>query len=71
MTRALRLGSRISMRLKEDLLRSNATFLGRDTCSDYILPGGVAADLPGDAHELLIALYAELEQAAGGTSLHL
>jgi len=50
-------------RLKEDLLRNNATVFGARYLLDYILPGGVATDLPGYAHGLLIGHYAELERA--------
>ena len=50
-------------RLKEDLLRSNATVFGARYLLDYILPGGVATDLPEHAHGLLFAHYAELERA--------
>lgn len=50
-------------RLKEDLLRSNATVFGARYLLDYILPGGVATDLPGNAYKLLLAHYAELERA--------
>lgn len=50
-------------RLKEDLLRSNATVFGARYLLDYILPGGVATDLPGYAYGLLLGHYAELERA--------
>jgi Ni,Fe-hydrogenase III large subunit/Ni,Fe-hydrogenase III component G len=50
-------------RLKEDLLRSNATVFGARYLLDYILPGGVATDLPGNAYGLLLGQYAELERA--------
>src|ERR1700688_3268612 len=50
-------------RLKEDLLRSNATVFGARYLLDYILPGGVASDLPEHAYELLLAHYGDLERA--------
>ncbi len=50
-------------RLKEDLLRSNTTVFGTRYLLDYILPGGVATDLPGFAYGLLLSHYAELERA--------
>ncbi len=50
-------------RLKEDLLRSNATVFGARYLVDYILPGGVASDLPGYAYGLLLRHYAELERS--------
>ncbi len=51
------------MRLKEDLLRANASILGARYLFDYIVPGGVAADLPCDAQDRLLALYGDLERS--------
>ena len=50
-------------RLKEDLLRRNATIFGARYLFDYVVPGGVAIDLPENARELLLTHYAELERA--------
>ena len=50
-------------RLKDDLLRTNQAIFGARYLMDFILPGGVAADLPQDAIELLLDRYAVLEQA--------
>jgi len=51
------------LRLKEDLLRVNANVFSARYLFDYIVPGGVSADLPGDAHEQLAALYNDLEKS--------
>jgi Ni,Fe-hydrogenase III large subunit len=48
--------------LKEDLLRTNASVFGARYLFDYVLPGGVSADLPAHAHRLLINQYLALEQ---------
>ena len=50
-------------RLKEDLLRTNATVFGARYLLDYIIPGGVASDLPAQAPALLLAQYAAQESA--------
>jgi len=50
-------------RLKEDLLRTNANVFGARYLLDYILPGGVATDLPDHARALLRTQYIELEGA--------
>lgn len=50
-------------RLKEDLLRTNADVFGARYLMDYILPGGVAVDLPGRALDLLLGQYLELGKA--------
>lgn len=49
-------------RLKEDLLRTNQVILGARYLMDFILPGGVASDLPQDAPQSLLGKYAALEQ---------
>ena len=49
-------------RLKEDLLRTNQAIFGARYLMDFILPGGVAADLPPDAKQLLHRQYTALEQ---------
>ncbi len=51
-------------RLKEDLLRSNATVFGARYLLDYMRPGGVATDLPQRARDVLFALYEELQLAS-------
>jgi Ni,Fe-hydrogenase III large subunit/Ni,Fe-hydrogenase III component G len=48
-------------RLKELLLRSNATLFGHRYLMDYVVPGGVAHDLPADAMPKLTELCAVLE----------
>ncbi len=50
-------------RLKEDLLRVNSIAFGARYLLDYIIPGGVAVDLPTHAPALLLHLYSELEQS--------
>jgi Ni,Fe-hydrogenase III large subunit/Ni,Fe-hydrogenase III component G len=50
-------------RLKEDLLRTNVAAFGARYLMDYIVPGGVALDLPQDAPRLLRGEYLTLEQA--------
>ncbi len=49
-------------RLKEDLLRANRSVFGARYLMDYVLPGGVAADLPQHAHSLLLNVYRSLEE---------
>ncbi len=51
-------------RLKEDLLRLNAEVFSARYLMDFVVPGGVAADLPRLASDRLYALYAHLELAA-------
>jgi len=48
-------------RLKEDLLRLNSIAFGARYLLDYVIPGGVAVDLPAHAPALLLHLYSELE----------
>jgi Ni,Fe-hydrogenase III large subunit/Ni,Fe-hydrogenase III component G len=48
-------------RLKEDLLRINSIAFGARYLLDYVIPGGVAVDLPAHAPALLLNLYSELE----------
>jgi Ni,Fe-hydrogenase III large subunit/Ni,Fe-hydrogenase III component G len=48
-------------RMKEDLLRANASVFGARYLMDYVVPGGVAADLPGHAQAILLGLYRDLE----------
>ncbi len=48
-------------RLKEDLLRANITAFGARYLLDYVIPGGVAVDLPAKAPASLLHLYSELE----------
>ena len=48
--------------LKEDLLRMNAALFGARYLMDFVVPGGVAADLPADSTGPLATLYAMLEQ---------
>jgi Ni,Fe-hydrogenase III large subunit/Ni,Fe-hydrogenase III component G len=47
--------------LKEDLLRTNTAAFGARYLMDYIVPGGVAVDMPGHARGLLLSRYQELE----------
>lgn len=49
-------------RLKEDLLRTNAQVFGARYLMDYIVPGGVAVDLPEHCRGLLSHQYLNLEQ---------
>jgi len=51
------------LRLKEDLLRANASIFGARYLFDYVVPGGVGADLPADGRDKLLDLYAYLEKA--------
>jgi Ni,Fe-hydrogenase III large subunit len=50
-------------RLKEDLLRTNAAVFGARYLLDYVVPGGVATDLPDDGIHRLLARYEALEEA--------
>lgn len=50
-------------RFKEDLLRSNAVTFGARYLLDYVIPGGVAVDLPAEVPSLLLDLYSSLEQS--------
>ena len=49
-------------RLKEDLLRTNLAIFGARYLMDFIVPGGIAADLPQDAPDALLGVYAALER---------
>ena len=49
-------------RLKEDLLRVNQFVFGARYLMDFLVPGGVAADLPLDAPQHLLDFYASLEE---------
>ncbi len=48
-------------RFKEDLLRANVEAFGSRYLFDYIIPGGVARDLPQTAYAHLIHLYRTLD----------
>ncbi|MGC9197836.1 MAG: NADH-quinone oxidoreductase subunit C [Acidobacteriaceae bacterium] len=50
-------------RLKEELLRANLAAFGARYLMDYVVPGGVAADMTTDARSLLLDLYDTLEPA--------
>jgi Ni,Fe-hydrogenase III large subunit/Ni,Fe-hydrogenase III component G len=50
-------------RMKEDLLRVNASAFGARYLFDFVQPGGVAVDLPEDAPRLLLDHYLVLEMA--------
>ena len=50
-------------RLKEDLLRANATAFGARYLLDYIIPGGVAVDVSVSAQRLLLEQCKTLQQA--------
>jgi Ni,Fe-hydrogenase III large subunit/Ni,Fe-hydrogenase III component G len=49
-------------RLKEDLLRQNVTDFGERYLLNYIMPGGVAADLPESERRMRVQHYRKLEQ---------
>ena len=49
-------------RMKEDLLRVNVATFGARYLFDFILPGGVANDLPASAPSLLLDHYLVLEE---------
>ena len=49
-------------RLKEDLLRTNGRLFGARYLMDFVLPGGVARDLPIEAADLLFEEYSKLEE---------
>ena len=53
-------------RLKEDLLRANTAAFGARYLMDYVVPGGVAADLPEAAYTLLGDEYLTLEREVAG-----
>ncbi len=48
-------------RLKEDLLRTNVEDFGARYLLDYVVPGGVAVDLPESARHLRVQQYLTLE----------
>ena len=48
--------------MKEDLLRANAQALGARYPFDFVVPGGVAADLPPEATPMLTAQLRALER---------
>lgn len=48
-------------RMKEDLLRVNQSTFGARYLFDFVQPGGVAADLPEHAPQLLLHHYKEME----------
>ena len=48
--------------LKENLLRVNASLFGARYLMDYVVPGGVATDLPVDFSEPLSTIYSMLDQ---------
>lgn len=50
-------------RMKEDLLRANAAVFGARYLMDFVVPGGVATDLPGHARAVLLGLYQGLENS--------
>jgi Ni,Fe-hydrogenase III large subunit/Ni,Fe-hydrogenase III component G len=56
------LGAQFSI-LKEDLLRTNAAVFGARYLFDYVVPGGVAVDLPDHAQAQLQNHYAMLERS--------
>jgi Ni,Fe-hydrogenase III large subunit/Ni,Fe-hydrogenase III component G len=49
-------------RLKEDVLRVNAAAFGHRMAMDYVVPGGVAADLASSHAEAILAQCAALER---------
>ncbi|HEY4379115.1 MAG TPA: NADH-quinone oxidoreductase subunit C [Acidobacteriaceae bacterium] len=56
-------------RLKEDLLRFNLECFGSRYLLNYILPGGVAADLPRTSYAHLVHFYRDLEHEVAGLRL--
>lgn len=48
-------------RMKEDLLRINQACFSARYLMDFVVPGGVASDLPNDAPRLLLDRYRSLE----------
>ncbi len=50
-------------RMKEDLVRANAVVFGARYLFDYVLPGGVANDLPGEGTLHLVEQYAVIEDS--------
>lgn len=48
-------------RLKEDLLRANSHTFGARYLMDYVIPGGVAADLPETSRDRLLTQYRTLQ----------
>ena len=48
-------------RMKEDLLRVNTHAFGARYLMDYVVPGGVAVDLPDSSADLLLMQYRALE----------
>ncbi|HVJ08732.1 MAG TPA: NADH-quinone oxidoreductase subunit C [Acidisarcina sp.] len=50
-------------RLKEDLLRTNVRVFGARYLFDFVVPGGVAVDLPEDGYGLLVDFYFTLQHA--------
>lgn len=53
-------------RMKEDLLRTNQECFGARYLMDFVLPGGVASELPDHAHRLLLEHYHMLETGVAG-----
>lgn len=53
-------------RFKEDLLRTNRVVFGVRYLLDYLVPGGVAQDLPAHPHLLLMKQYLAIEQGVSG-----
>ncbi len=51
------------VRMKEDLLRANEHVFGARYLFDFVVPGGVIADLPADARGLLLDRYFGLEES--------
>lgn len=48
-------------RMKEDLLRINQAYFSARYLMDFVVPSGVASDLPNDAPQLLVDHYRSLE----------
>jgi Ni,Fe-hydrogenase III large subunit len=53
------------LRLKEDLLRANSSAFGARYLLDFVVPGGVSADLAAAGQPGLVAQLRTLEQAIG------
>lgn len=53
-------------RMKEDLLRTNQDCFGARYLMDFVVPGGVASDLPDQSHRLLHERYRVIESGVVG-----
>lgn len=51
------------LRLKEDVLRANANAFGARYLLDFVVPGGVAAELAADSQRAMMVQFSALEKA--------